>query len=160
MILPQSSEGGDLTQNATSVDALLRDLRASRRTLENLCIDTFKSFANRPSEWATEAYDERAELLSLKKEAFFGMVNALIEKCDSCESDRHAEVLDICDLFKMKISLFWDEFIHFSRMEVNLTDMEPIAQGILESNVGVNRFSPIDASNDSYDRPAPDQGLA
>ena len=38
----------------------------------------------------------------------------------------------------------------FSRMDVNLTDMDPIAQGVLESNDGVNRFSPIDASDDEY----------
>ena len=47
--LSQSSEGGDVTQKATSVDALLRELRASRRTLEKLFVDTFRSFSDRLS---------------------------------------------------------------------------------------------------------------
>ena len=65
--LSQSSEGGELLHNVTSVDTLLRDLRASRRTLEQLFVDTFQSFMDRPSEWTTTAYEERAELLSIKK---------------------------------------------------------------------------------------------
>ena len=67
------------------------------------------------------------------------MVNDLIEKCDG---DIHAEVMDSCKLFKMKIVSFWDEFIHFSCMNVRLSDMEPNARDGLASNDGVDRFPP------------------
>ena len=66
------------------------------------------------------------------------MVNVLAGKCDSCEIDRYAEVLVICELFKMKIVSFWDEFMHFSRMNVSLSDMEPNARDGLASNDGIN----------------------
>ena len=61
-----SREGGEKMQNATSIEALMRELRASRCTLEKLFIDTFQSFVDHPAEWTTEAYNDRAELLSQK----------------------------------------------------------------------------------------------
>ena len=48
----------------------MRELRASRRTLEKLFIDTFQSFVNHLADWNTVAYNERAKFLSKKKEAF------------------------------------------------------------------------------------------
>ena len=78
------------------------------------------------------------------------MVNDLIEKCDC---DIHAEVMDSCELFKMKIVSFWDEFMYFSRMNVSLSDMEPNARDGLASNDGINWFPPINTSDDSYNEP-------
>ena len=69
--LLQSGAEDKLSHDNTNVETLLHDLRASRRTLEQLFVDTFQSFADRPSEWTTAVYEKRAELLSIKKEVFF-----------------------------------------------------------------------------------------
>jgi hypothetical protein len=79
----QSSEGDALMQNDTSVENLLRELRAHRRTLEKLFVDTFQDFANRSAVWNNDVYNDRAVLLREKKDDFFGLTNALFVKCEA-----------------------------------------------------------------------------
>ena len=55
----------------------------------------------------------------------------------------------------MKIVAFWDEFVHFSRMNVSLSDMEQNTQDVLVSNDGVDRLPSINASNESDNELAP-----
>ena len=124
----QSSARDALMQNDTIVENLMRELRAHRRTLEKLFVDTFQDFANRSAVWNDDVYNDRAVLLSKKKDEFFGLKNALIVKCEAYVDGRFEEIIDICDLFKVKIVSLWDEFVLLSRKQTNLPDMEKIAQ--------------------------------
>ena len=108
--LPQSSEGDATVQSGPSIKNLLHELRAYRRSLEKPFIDTFQDFANRLADLNTEVYNERAVLLSQKKEEFFGLTNALVDKCEAYEDGQFEEVIDNCDLFKVKLFLCGTSF--------------------------------------------------
>ena len=66
----QSSERDALMQNDTIVENLMRELRAHRRTLEKLFVDTFQEFDNRSAVWNDDVYNDCVVVLSEKKLSF------------------------------------------------------------------------------------------
>ena len=73
---------------------------------------------------AVTYFNDRAETLHNLKEDFFKIVSLLIERCESSESDQCIEIMDNCELFRLKILTLWDEFLLLSLVDEPALDKE------------------------------------
>ena len=67
------------------------------------------------------------------------MVHSLIEKCEACEGNQYADIIDNCDLFRGKIVSLWYDFVHLSRIETTPSDMETRVIEKVASEILVSR---------------------
>ena len=104
--------------------------------------DAIKDCSVRTNVWTTVYFNERARDLEKKKDDFFDMVSLLIERCKSSENEQNADIIDNCELFRMRIVTLWTEFMNLDLVESPISDFEKhdVEQEALEIVETVNAF--------------------
>ena len=117
-------------------------MQLSRHVLDKELTNAIKDCSERTDIWTTAYYNECAKDLEKKKDDFFDMISLLIERCKLSESDQNADILDNCDLFRIKIVTLWTEFLNLELVEspVSVFENYDMEQEASESVETVDEF--------------------
>ena len=105
-------------------------------------------------------FNKRAEALSNSKDEFFDMISLLIDRCESSESEQNTDIIDNCELFRVKIIMLWKEFMNLEIVNAPLSAMEThyveqVVSEIVETDGGFDSdVLTIVSSDVNYNVPA------